>query len=84
MSEERVGTVTHYFQQPEVGVIELSAAIRVGDTLHFRGATTDFRQAISSMEIDHEKVETAGPGDEVAVKVTERVRDGDEVFRVEG
>lgn len=84
MSEERVGTVTHYFQQPEVGVIELSAAIRVGDTLHFRGATTDFRQAIRSMEIDHEKVETAGPGDEVAVKVTERVRDGDEVFRVEG
>lgn len=84
MSETRVGTVTHYFPKPEVGVIALTGKLEAGETLHFRGATTDFQQEIASMEIDHEKVESAGPGDEVAVKVKQRVRDGDEVFRVEG
>jgi len=83
MSETRVGTVTHYFPKPEVGVIALTAKLQVGETLHFRGATTDFQQEIASMEIDHEKVESAGPGDEVAVKLKQRVRDGDEVYRVE-
>ncbi len=54
----------------------------MGDVLHFRGATTDFEQTIESMEIDHAPVEAAEPGDEVAIKVKERVREGDEVYRV--
>lgn len=82
MAEDRVGTITHYFGKPEVGVIRLEADVRVGDVLHFRGRTTDFEQPISSMEVEHGPVEEAGAGTEVAVKVRERVRQGDEVFRV--
>lgn len=84
MSEEtRVGTVTHYFQQVDVGAIDLDEVVELGDVLHFRGHTTDFRQPITSMEVDHESVQVAGPGDEVAVRVDQRVREGDEVYRVE-
>lgn len=81
-SGERVGTVSHYFDEPQVGAIDLEETIEVGDVLRFEGHTTDFQQAITSMEVDHQPVELAGPGDEVAVKVEERVREGDEVYRV--
>lgn len=84
MSEEtRVGTVTHYFRQVDVGAIDLDEVVELGDVLHFKGHTTDFRQPVTSMEVDHESVQVAGPGDEVAVRVEQRVREGDEVYRVE-
>jgi hypothetical protein len=82
MAEELVGTVTHYFGKPEVGVVKVSAEINSGDVLHFRGNTTDFQQQLTSMQVDHAAVESAAPGSEVALKVDERVRHGDEVFRV--
>ncbi len=82
MAEEPVGTITHYFPKPQVGVVKLTAAIKVGETLHFRGHTTDFQQRIDSMQVEHAAVEDAAAGTEVAIKVTERVRGGDEVFRV--
>lgn len=83
MTDARVGTVTHYFQEPEVGVILLEAPVEVGDVVRFEGHTTGFRQEIESMEVDHEPVDAASSGDEVAVKVRERVREGDAVLRVE-
>ncbi len=83
MDEELVGTVTHYFHKLGVGVVKLSATISLGDTLHFRGHTTDFTQKVESMEIDHAAVETAELGAELAIKVDERVRHGDVVYKVE-
>lgn len=83
MSEEKVGSVTHYFDKPGVGAIELTGDLEVGDRIAFRGHTTDFEQEVESMELDHESVETAVAGEEVAVKVQRRVREGDEVFRLD-
>lgn len=82
MAEELVGTITHYFPKPQVGVVKLTASIKVGDVLHFRGHTTDFEQRVDSMQVEHAGVETAAAGTEVAIKVTERVRGGDDVYRV--
>ena len=82
MSEELVGMVTHYFARPQVGIVKLSAAIRLGDTLHVRGHTADFQQEVASMEIEHAHVEPTASGAEVGIKVRERVREGDQVFRV--
>ncbi|UCC47810.1 MAG: translation elongation factor-like protein [Gemmatimonadota bacterium] len=82
MAEELVGTITHYFPKPEVGVVKLTADLKVGDVLHFRGHTTEFQQEITSMQVEHENIETAAAGDEVAIKVDQRVRAGDEVYRV--
>lgn len=82
MAEERVGTVTHFFPKPQVGVVKLTAAIKVGDTLRFRGHGADFQQTVTSLQVEHAPVESASSGTEVAIHVDQRVRDGAEVFRI--
>ncbi|HLG05025.1 MAG TPA: hypothetical protein VI383_02665 [Gemmatimonadales bacterium] len=83
MPEQEIGSVTHYFDQPQVAVIAISAGeIAQGDTLHFRGHTTDFTETVNSMEVDHRKVERSGAGTEVAIKVIGRTRRHDKVFKV--
>ena len=76
----RVGEVTHFFNEINVGVIKLTEDISVGDTLHFLGAHTDFRQEVDSMQVEHEDIDSASAGQEVAIKVDRRVRAGDSVF----
>jgi translation elongation factor EF-1alpha len=84
MMEIQIGKVTHYYTRIGVGVLELSGELKVGDTVHIMGRITDFIQPVGSMEIEHQKVETVGPGDEVALKVDEYVRAGDTIFKVMG
>jgi hypothetical protein len=82
-SPTRIGVVTHYFGKVGVGAIALeSGELRVGDTIHVRGHTTDFYQRVDRIEIDHLPVEIARPGQSVGVEITQRVREHDEVFRV--
>lgn len=80
--EQPVGQVTHYFGKAGVMAIELSNALRIGDRIHVCGHTTDFIANVRSMQIEHEAVNAAGPGDSVGVKVSEKVRPGDMVYRV--
>lgn len=80
--EEKIGDVAHYFGHIPAGIIKLTASLKTGDKIHFKGATTDFEQEVASMQTDHQDVEEAKAGDEVGVLVTDRVRDGDEVFLV--
>jgi len=80
--ETEVGTITHYFTNIGVGVVELSDTLRVGDTIHIQGVTTDFTQTVDSMQIDNEPVEEAGSGDAIGLKVNDRVREGDTVYKV--
>ncbi len=84
MSGVRVGTVTHYFDHLTVAVLQLSEGIRVGETLHFLGHATDFKQKIASIQIEHRPVNEAKPGEDVALKVDQKVRSNDAVFRIEG
>jgi hypothetical protein len=81
---ECVGKVTHYFNRLGVAVIDPIGELRVGDLIHIYGHTTDFTQWIGSMEIDHRRVDAIRPGDEAALLVVERVRRGDEVFKLTG
>ncbi len=83
MEDDAAGTVTHYFARPQVGAVKLDTEIRVGDLLRFQGSTTDFEQEVESMQIDHAAVEEADPGSEVGIKVRERVRKGDRVYKLE-
>lgn len=81
--EEKVGTVTDYFAKIGVAAVRLSyGPLRIGDPIRVRGHTTDFTQAVESLEIDHRPVERAERGSEVALKVRERVRRHDEVLRL--
>ena len=83
MAEREVGKVSHYFTNIGVIVIELTDTLKVGDRIHIQGATSDFEQEVTSMQIEHEPVPEAGAGDAVGLKVNEKVRDGDKVFVVE-
>jgi selenocysteine-specific translation elongation factor len=81
MDEIFIGEVTHYFNKIGVAVLNLSGEIRVGDEIHVTGYTTDFHQEVTSLQIEHQDVDEAHPGDDVALKVIERVRHGDQVFK---
>lgn len=83
VEKEEIGEVTHYFTDISVGVIELSGDLELGDEISIEGATTDVQQKVESMEIDHDEVEKAGSGDAVGMKVKDRVREGDKVYKVE-
>ncbi len=83
MKEIEVGRVADYFAHIGVVAIEIAAeGIKVGDTLHFKGHTTDFTCKIESMQIEHDQVEEAGVGADVGIKVKDRVRSHDKVYKV--
>lgn len=84
MAGTRIGEVTHYFGNISVAVISLTDTIHVGDMVHFLGRTTDFRQEVKSLQIEHEQVEQVGEGQEGALKVIRRVRPRDKVFKLTG
>lgn len=80
---ERIGVVTHYFSHLSVAVVKLdSGTLRVGDTIHFRGHTSDFRQRVESLEVDHAPVNEVGPSDDFGLKVIEHAREHDVVYKV--
>ncbi|MFW9915173.1 MAG: translation elongation factor-like protein [Candidatus Thorarchaeota archaeon] len=78
--EDLVGEVFTFFKKPSVAAIKVIAAIKVGDKLHFKGATTDFVQQVDSMEIDRQSVDSVTAGQEVGIKVPDRVRPNDKVY----
>jgi len=80
--EKEIGKVTHYFSKIGVCVVKLSGKLAVGDTIHVKGATTDFQQKVDSMQIEHEKVEEAKKGQSIGLKVDEPVREHDAVYKV--
>jgi len=81
--EEEVGKITHFFSKINVGILELTKAdLKIGDTIHIKGHTTDFFQKVESMQVEHQPVESAKPGDEVGLKVENPIRENDIVYRV--
>jgi len=84
LSEEevvKIGRVTHFFSKISVAVIELTTPLSIGDTIVFKGPNTDFEQAVDSMQIEHENVEKAEAGQSIGLKVTQRVRETDAVYK---
>jgi len=80
--ETRIGYVTHYYNRISVAVVSLDHPLNLNDNVLFLGHSTDFTQKVWSMEIEHHKIQSAGAGAEVAIKVVEPVRRGDQVFLV--
>lgn len=80
-AEKPIGAVTHFYNHIKVAVIKFKTAFKSGGEVHFRGATTDFKQKLASMQYDHKQIAVAKKGQGVGVKVAKRVREGDLVFR---
>ncbi len=83
MTETRIGTVTHYYNHLHVaGVTITDGELHIGDTIHVKGHTSDFEQKVESMQIDHEAVEVAKPGEQIGLTVIEHAREHDTVYKV--
>ena len=83
MAEDQVGVVVNFYAKPSVAAIKVTGgSIRKGYLLKYKGSTTDFTEEVTSMEIENQPVEEAKSGDLVGVKVKERVREKDKVYRV--
>ncbi len=82
MPEEEIGKVSDFFAHPVVAGIELTGTLKVGDRIHIKGHTTDLELTVNSMQINNVDVNEAKVGDSVGVKVTERVRRGDTIYKV--
>ena len=85
MSEEElqeVGKIAHFFSKISVAVVDLTATLSVGDRIRIQGPTTDFEQTVDSMQIEHADVKTANAGQSIGLKVKERVREKDTVYKV--
>lgn len=82
MEEMQVGKVTHYFPKIGVAVVDVTdGSIKVGDEIHIKGHTSDFRQKVHSMQIEHDKIHIAEPGQSIGMKVNEPVRQHDIVYK---
>jgi len=79
---KEVGEVTHYFTRIGVAVIELTDTLSVGDKILIKGSTTDLEQTVASMQIEHKNITTAQGGQSVGLKVEQRVREGDKVYKI--
>ena len=83
MAEKRIGEVTKFFSKPSVAAVKIVAGeLNVGETIKITGHTTDLTEHIESMEVNNQKVSKAVAGDFIGIKVSDRVRPGDEVFKV--
>jgi putative protease len=79
---KKIGYITHFFDHINVAAIKLNQSLKIGDIVLIKGHTTNFKQEITSMQIDNENIEIAKPGDEIGLKVKEKVRKNDEVYKI--
>ncbi|MBW1857212.1 MAG: translation elongation factor-like protein [Deltaproteobacteria bacterium] len=83
MAEEEIGVVVKFFSKPSVAAIDITkGSIKKGDTLMYKGHTTDFTEEVTSIEIDNQSVDEANIGDMIGIQVKERVRENDIVYKV--
>ena len=82
MAEEVIGKVSDFFARPVVAGIELTAPLKVGDKIHIKGHTTDIEMTVNSMQINNTDVSEAKAGEAIGVKISERARRGDTVYKV--
>lgn len=82
MEEKEIGRITHYYGKLSVGIAQLTDALKVGDTIHIKGHSSDFTQVVDSIQIEHANVSEAKAGDMVGLKVAQKVHEHDKVYKV--
>lgn len=83
VEKKPVGKVTHYFSKIGVAVVNLTDTLKIGDQISIEGANTKFQQKVDSIQIEHDKVNEAKSGDAIGLKVKDRVREKDTVYKLE-
>lgn len=78
-----LGTISHFYSKIGVGIIDLKDSLKVGDKIKIKGHSTEIEQDVDSMQVEHAEVPEAKKGDIIGLKVSDKVREGDKVFKVE-
>ncbi|PIN86341.1 translation elongation factor-like protein [Candidatus Woesearchaeota archaeon CG10_big_fil_rev_8_21_14_0_10_44_13] len=81
MQRTKIGEVTHFYSHISVAVVKIENSLKAGDVISIEGATTNLKQKVESMQIDHDKVTEAKKGQEIGMKVIDKVREGDIVYK---
>lgn len=79
--EEQIGKISHYYDKIGVGVVRLEGTLKVGDSIHVKGKASDFEQTVESLQLDHKDAASAKKGEEVAVKLNEKAKEGDVIYK---
>jgi len=82
MDKKEIGRISHYFGKPQVAAIVLTDGLKAGDRISIEGHTTDFEMVISSMQIEHDEITEAKAGDNIGIRVPEKVREHDTVYKI--
>jgi len=82
MEEKEIGKISHYYGHLNVGIIDLADSLKTGDTIHIKGHSSDFKQNVDSLQIEHAVVPEAKAGDQVGIKVQQKVHPNDKVYKV--
>ena len=82
MQEKEIGKITHYYGHLDVGIIELSDALKVGETIHIKGHSEDFTQQVDSIQIEHASVPEAKAGEVIGVKLSQKAHPHDKVYKI--
>jgi len=78
--KDQLGKITHFYSKIGVGIIKLDKELKVGDEIQIKGNTSDFKQKVDELQFDHKNIDKGEKGQEVGVKLSQKVRDGDVVF----
>ncbi len=81
-SEKLIGKISHFFNNISVGIIDLTDKLVVGDKIHIKGHASDFEQTIDSMQSEHKDIKEASAGQAIGIKVAQKIKEGDEVYKV--
>ncbi len=82
MADKKIGNVTHYYDHLGVGIVKLAGPLANGDSIKIVGHGKEFTQVISSMQLEHQVLTSAKKGQEIGIKLDQKVKDGDVVFKV--
>jgi putative protease len=80
MADKKIGIITHFFDKISVGIIKLDGKLKVGDKIRIEGGKTSFEQEVAEIQLEHASIPEGKKGQEVGIKVNEKVREGNKVF----
>jgi len=82
VTEAQVGKIIHYYNKIGVAIVDVSAPLKVGDTIKISGHDKEFTQTVNSIQIEHQQIQSAKKGDQIGLKVDQPVKEKDLVYRV--
>lgn len=83
MAEKEIGKVSHWYDKAQVAVVKLNGALKVGDKIKVKKGDSEFEETVASMQVDHKPVNSGKKGDEVAIQLSNKTKEGAAIYSAE-